>query len=61
MVHLWFVLVQGFGAEAVVPDPAALVVEGFIARGYDGSSGEEKIVEGGLGASGARAVDLGHG
>lgn len=41
MVYLWFVLVQSFGAEAVVPDSAALVVEGSAAGGYDGGSGKE--------------------
>lgn len=45
----------------MIPDAAALVVEDFVARGYDGGSGEEKVVEGGFGASGARTVDLGHG
>lgn len=35
MVYLWFVLVEGFGAEAMVPDAAALVVERLVAGGYN--------------------------
>lgn len=35
MVYLWFVLVQGFGAEPVVPNAAALVVGCLVAGGYD--------------------------
>ena len=60
MVHLRFVLVQSFGAEAVVPDAATLVVEGFVARGDDGGSGQEQVVKGRFGAFAAGAVDLDH-
>lgn len=35
MVYLWFVLVESFGAEAVVPDSAPLVVKCFVAGRYD--------------------------
>ena len=35
MVYLWFILVKGFGAKAVVPDAAALVVGRLVAGGDD--------------------------
>ena len=50
MVYLWFVLVESFGAEALVPDSATLVVEGFVAGGDDGGTGQEEVVERGFGA-----------
>ena len=61
MGYLRFVFVEGFGAEALVPDTAALVVEGFVASRDDGDAGEEKVVEGGFGAFAAGTIDLGHG
>ena len=60
MVYLWFVFVQSFGAEALVPDSAALVVQCFVAGGYDGGTGEEEVVERGFGASAAGSVDFSH-
>ena len=60
MVYLWFVLIQGFGTEAIVPNSAALVVKCLVTGGYDGDSGKEEVVEGRFGASAARPVDFGH-
>ena len=61
MVYLWFVLVQSFGAETMVPDSAALVVESFVAGGYDGGSGKEEVVEWCFGTLATGTVDFGHG
>lgn len=60
MIYLWFVLVQSFGAEALVPNSTALVVQYLIAGGYDGGTGKEEVVERGFGASAARSVDFSH-
>lgn len=60
MVYLWFVLIKCFGAEAMVPDAATLVVKCLVAGGDDGGSGEEEVVEGCFGAFTARAVDFDH-
>ena len=60
MVYLWFVFVESFGAEALVPDSATLVVKCFVASGYDGGTGQEEIVERGFGAFAAGPVDFSH-
>ena len=61
MVHLWFVSMQSFGAEALVPESATAVVKCLVAGGYDGDTGEQEVVERSFGASATWAVDLSHG
>ncbi len=60
VIYLRFVLVKSFGAEALVPNSAPLVVKGFVAGGNDGGSGEQEVVEGGFSTSATGAVDLSH-
>ena len=60
MVYLWFVSIESFGAEALVPDSAAMIMRGFVAGGYDGDAGEEEVIEGGFDAPAAGSVDLSH-
>ena len=60
MVYLGFVSVQGFGAEALVPESATAVVRSLVAGGDDRNTGEEEVVERSFGASATWAVDLSH-
>ena len=60
MVYLRFVFVESLGAEALIPNPAALVVKDLVAGGNDGGSREEEVVEGCLSALAAGAIDLSH-
>ena len=60
MVHLRFVSVQSFGAEALVPESATAVVRCLVACGYDRDAGEKEVVERSFGTSAPWAVDLSH-